>query len=164
MLAQESALLCPSSFTQFMISEYLSHADWQKQIDFFARVFRVIAPDLRGHGDSEGGGPFTVDRLATDCSQLLDELKVGSFFLIGHSMGGAVAMQLMAAQRQFFVARRAALAAEVLELLPHADTIIVTAKRNADEISLEVAAANENWVDALIESGLRAALDQPEGK
>lgn len=38
----------------------------------------------------------------------------------------------------------------------------LAAQRNADEISLEVAAANENWVDALIESGLRAALDQPE--
>ncbi|MEY4558940.1 MAG: hypothetical protein RL024_1098, partial [Actinomycetota bacterium] len=34
---------------------------------------------------------------------------------------------------------------------------LLAAKRNADEISLEVAAANENWVDALIESGLRAA-------
>ena len=41
---------------------------------------------------------------------------------------------------------------------------MLAAKRNADEISLEVAAANENWVDALIESGLRAALDQPEGE
>jgi cell division protein FtsB len=40
----------------------------------------------------------------------------------------------------------------------------LAAQRNADEISLEVAAANENWVDALIVSGLRAALDQPEGK
>ena len=71
-----------------------THADWQKQIDFFARVFRVIAPDLRGHGDSEGEGPFNVDRFATDLSQLLDELKIGSFFVIGHSMGGAIAMQL----------------------------------------------------------------------
>jgi cell division protein FtsB len=41
---------------------------------------------------------------------------------------------------------------------------LLAAKRNADEISLEVAAANENWVDALIESGLRAALEQPEEK
>ncbi|MES2683964.1 MAG: alpha/beta hydrolase [Pseudomonadota bacterium] len=71
-----------------------THADWQKQIDFFARVFRVIAPDLRGHGDSEGEGPFNVDRLATDLSLLMDMLKIGSFFVIGHSMGGAVAMQL----------------------------------------------------------------------
>lgn len=71
-----------------------THADWQKQIDFFARVFRVIAPDLRGHGDSEGEGPYTVDRLATDCSQLLDVLKIGPFFVMGHAMGGAIAMQL----------------------------------------------------------------------
>ena len=39
---------------------------------------------------------------------------------------------------------------------------MLAAKRNADEISLEIAAANENWVDSLLESVLRAALDQPE--
>lgn len=39
-LAQESALLCPSSFTQFMVSAYLGHADWQKQIDTFRGVYR----------------------------------------------------------------------------------------------------------------------------
>lgn len=71
-----------------------THADWQKQIDFFARVFRVIAPDLRGHGDSQGQGPFNIDRLATDLSLLLDHLQIGPLFVMGHSMGGAVAMQL----------------------------------------------------------------------
>lgn len=39
-LAQESALLCPSSFTQMMISEYLAHSDWKKQIDTFRGVYR----------------------------------------------------------------------------------------------------------------------------
>ena len=34
--------------------------------------------------------------------------------------------------------------------------------RSADEISAEVAAAQDNWVDSLLESFLRAALDQPE--
>jgi cell division protein FtsB len=37
-------------------------------------------------------------------------------------------------------------------------------KRNADEISQEIAAANENWVDSLVESVLRSALDQPGEK
>jgi cell division protein FtsB len=37
-------------------------------------------------------------------------------------------------------------------------------KRNADEISKEIAAASENWVDSLVESVLRAALEQPEGE
>ena len=35
--------------------------------------------------------------------------------------------------------------------------------RSADEISAEIAAADDNWVDSLLESFLRAALDQPEG-
>jgi DNA-binding transcriptional MocR family regulator len=39
-LAQESALLCPSTFSQMMISEYLSIADWRKQVDTFRGVYR----------------------------------------------------------------------------------------------------------------------------
>lgn len=39
-LAQESALLCPSMFSQMMISEYLSIADWRKQVDTFRGVYR----------------------------------------------------------------------------------------------------------------------------
>lgn len=39
-LAQESALLCPSSFTQMMISEFLANADWKGQIDTFRGVYR----------------------------------------------------------------------------------------------------------------------------
>lgn len=56
--------------------------------------------------------------------------------------------------------------AESIDLSDTSGTVgaLLAAKRNADEISLEVAAANENWVDALIESGLRAALDAPEEK
>jgi DNA-binding transcriptional MocR family regulator len=40
-LANESAILCPSSFSQMLISEYLANADWQKQIDTFRGVYRV---------------------------------------------------------------------------------------------------------------------------
>lgn len=39
-LAQESAILCPSMFSQSMISEYLDSADWQGQIDTFRGVYR----------------------------------------------------------------------------------------------------------------------------
>ena len=39
-LAQESAILCPSMFSQSMISEYLDSADWQAQIDTFRGVYR----------------------------------------------------------------------------------------------------------------------------
>ncbi|MDE2386455.1 MAG: PLP-dependent aminotransferase family protein [Actinomycetales bacterium] len=39
-LANESAILCPTSFGQMMISEYLSTADWKGQIDTFRNVYR----------------------------------------------------------------------------------------------------------------------------
>jgi 2-aminoadipate transaminase len=39
-LANEAAVLCPSSFTQMIISEYLSTADWRGQIDTFRGVYR----------------------------------------------------------------------------------------------------------------------------
>lgn len=39
-LAQESAILCPSAFSQMMISEYLATADWKKQVDTFRGVYR----------------------------------------------------------------------------------------------------------------------------
>jgi 2-aminoadipate transaminase len=39
-LANESAILCPSSFSQFAISEYLSSSDWRGQIDTFRGVYK----------------------------------------------------------------------------------------------------------------------------
>ena len=39
-LANESAILCPSSFSQMMISSYLEHADWQGQVETFRGVYR----------------------------------------------------------------------------------------------------------------------------
>ena len=39
-LAQESAILCPSMFSQSMISEYLDSADWQGQVNTFRDVYR----------------------------------------------------------------------------------------------------------------------------
>jgi len=38
---------------------------------------------------------------------------------------------------------------------------VLAQKRNADEISLEVSAARENWVDSLLEVLLRSALETP---
>ncbi|MDP3859648.1 MAG: alpha/beta hydrolase [Stagnimonas sp.] len=71
-----------------------SHADWDQQIAALSRIFRVIAPDLRGHGDSDAQGPYSVERFATDLFQLVEQLGLGAHALIGHSMGGAVAMQM----------------------------------------------------------------------
>ena len=41
---------------------------------------------------------------------------------------------------------------------------LLSERRSADEISTEIAAANDNWVDSLLESFMRAATDIPDGE
>ena len=69
--------------------------DWEFQVPEFARYFRVITPDLRGFGRSgRGTQPASIARFAQDMAALLDHLRIDSFFLVGYSMGGAVAQEL----------------------------------------------------------------------
>lgn len=71
----------------------LCRGAWQKQWDALRTSFRVIAPDLRDFGESEGkAGTATMADFATDLHSLLQQLKTGSVILIGHSMGGYVAL------------------------------------------------------------------------
>jgi pimeloyl-ACP methyl ester carboxylesterase len=67
---------------------------WQPQLDSLADVAHLIAPDLRGHGDSEAiPGPYSMDLLADDCAALLDALDIREPVVVnGLSMGGYIAM------------------------------------------------------------------------
>ena len=58
---------------------------------------RVIAPDMRGYGESSYNKPFgSLMDLAEDFAAFCDELKITSLFVGGWSLGGAVALQLAA--------------------------------------------------------------------
>ncbi|MFD7845410.1 alpha/beta fold hydrolase [Nocardia sp. NPDC059764] len=64
---------------------------WNPQINAFAGEYRVIAYDVRGHGESdEGTAPLTTDQLADDLAEVLDAaLRPGQrAVLVGHSLGG----------------------------------------------------------------------------
>jgi pimeloyl-ACP methyl ester carboxylesterase len=57
---------------------------------------RLLAPDLRGHGDSTHSGeasPFTFERLVDDLGCFLERLGVGRCHLLGHSVGGMIALR-----------------------------------------------------------------------
>jgi 3-oxoadipate enol-lactonase len=70
-----------------------SSAYWQKVIPALAKRFRVIVPDLRGHGSSSAPDePYTMERLAEDLVHLLDALEVEQTTLLGHSLGGYVTL------------------------------------------------------------------------
>jgi 3-oxoadipate enol-lactonase len=71
----------------------LSGAMWQPLATALGASFRVLAPDLRGHGrTSWDRGPFDVEDLARDVAEALDALSLGSVHLLGMSLGGGVAM------------------------------------------------------------------------
>jgi pimeloyl-ACP methyl ester carboxylesterase len=68
-----------------------SHRLWLPAAQALASRYRVILPDLRGHGDSEGGeGPATMKKHAADLALILDHAEVGRAPLVGVSIGGYV--------------------------------------------------------------------------
>lgn len=69
--------------------------DWVLQTQYFSGEFRVVAPDLRGHGQStKPAGAYSIALLASDVACLLDALSIDSAHVVGLSLGGLVAQQL----------------------------------------------------------------------
>jgi 3-oxoadipate enol-lactonase len=68
---------------------------WQPQIEHLRGTFRVLAPDLRGFGQSPiTPGSVTMREYAADIEQLLEDLEIGRAAVVGLSMGGLVTMEL----------------------------------------------------------------------
>lgn len=68
--------------------EYFEH-----QIPYFAKDYRVIAPDTRGHGETpKGTKPFKLWQLAEDLKDFMDEKGIEKANLLGFSDGGNIAL------------------------------------------------------------------------
>ncbi len=71
-----------------------SLANWGWHSKQLAEDFAVIGVDLRNHGDSPHDDELNYPAMAADVKALLATLKIERCSVIGHSMGGKVAMQL----------------------------------------------------------------------
>ena len=71
-----------------------TYENWGSQIKGLAEHFQVIAVDLRNHGRSPHADEFTYPAMAADGLELMDDLGLESAHILGHSMGGKVAMQI----------------------------------------------------------------------
>jgi pimeloyl-ACP methyl ester carboxylesterase len=90
---------------------------WQGQAGALAGEFRVVAPDLRGLGETPlGVDEVSIEGMAEDVAALLDELELGRVVLGGLSMGGYVAFEFF---RRFPERVRALVLADTR---PQADT------------------------------------------
>ena len=79
----------------------LSHRTWAEPARWIERAgHRTICVDLRGHGDSEApvGGDYGIARHAHDVASVLDALALRDPTLIGWSLGGMVALRVVAAR------------------------------------------------------------------
>lgn len=87
----------PESDTALIfIHEWLCNQTyWQNQIRYFATRFKVVTLDLAGHGRSgEDRDEWTLDRYADDVMAVIKKVKASRVYLVGHSLGGAVAVKV----------------------------------------------------------------------
>ncbi len=73
-----------------------THGDgWRPQVDELSGRFRCLTFDNRGMGNSQPHrGPLTVEQMAEDARALLDSQGWASAHVVGHSLGGLIALQL----------------------------------------------------------------------
>jgi pimeloyl-ACP methyl ester carboxylesterase len=68
-----------------------NHEFWMPVAQALATRYRIILPDLRGHGDSGvGQGPATMDKHAADLAGVMDDADIGRAPLVGVSIGGYI--------------------------------------------------------------------------
>jgi pimeloyl-ACP methyl ester carboxylesterase len=77
-----------------------SHLEFDEVIDELAKTFYVMAPDLPGFGDSEKPNPsrysYSIETFAEAVADIISAYGVGRACVLGHGLGGAVAITLAA--------------------------------------------------------------------
>jgi esterase len=68
--------------------------NWRSHAARLGQRWQVVTPDLRNHGASFHDPQMSYPDMAADVLALMDELDIGTALLVGHSMGGKVAMQV----------------------------------------------------------------------
>ncbi|MEW5957172.1 MAG: alpha/beta fold hydrolase [Chloroflexota bacterium] len=73
---------------------------WEHQLNYFSRSYRVVVPDLRGHGQSDAPlTQYTMPELVADLDTIAAELNLpDKFVLVGHSFGGSICVEYALAQ------------------------------------------------------------------
>ena len=72
-----------------------SARNWEGQVRYFAKKYRVVTYDLRGHGrSSKPPGPYSMRTFAEDTAALLAALEAAPAHVVGISMGGMIAFEL----------------------------------------------------------------------
>lgn len=83
----------------------LNHNFWNGVVPHLSSRYRVILPDLRGHGDSElGEGAATMEKMAADLAKLCREEGIAKAYFAGVSIGGYVLFEFWRRSRDHVAA------------------------------------------------------------
>ena len=78
----------------------VNHEFWLPVAQSLSTRYRLIMPDLRGHGDSDiGEGPATMAKHAADIARVMDDADVGRAPIVGISIGGYALFEFWRQQR-----------------------------------------------------------------
>lgn len=80
------------------------HSAFTPQLAHFAQTHRVVAPDLRGHGASDPATSYEIADFADDVAWVSRRLDLDRPVVVGHSLGGMVAIEAAAAYPDVFAA------------------------------------------------------------
>ena len=75
--------------------------NWQTHAKKFSDYYRVILVDLRNHGHSPWSEEFSYQLMVNDLVELFNKLNLTDVILLGHSMGGKVAMHFAQSHSEF---------------------------------------------------------------
>jgi (E)-2-((N-methylformamido)methylene)succinate hydrolase len=136
---------------------------WAPQIAAFSATHRVIAMDMSGHGESIAPSPSaTLEDYVAQARRLLDDLGIMAVNVVGHSMGGLVAMGLAVAHPQRV--RRLAVLNSVHERSPEARAA-VEARAGAIAPGFSFEPTLDRWFDSqdqALRERVRAWLEQTD--
>ncbi len=135
------------------------YENWREVIGPLARNYTVVAPDLPGHGASApGSGDYSVGALAVGLRDLLLALGHERATLVGHSLGGGIAMQL--AYQFPELAERLVLVSSG-GLGPEVSLVLRAAALPGSDLWITVSARSASWVGPAVGRGLAAIRFRP---
>ena len=112
----------------FLHGATLDHHAWDPQVNVLREQYRTVAVDLRGHGQSTMEGRFDFNAAVDDVMALLHRLRATPVALVGLSLGGNIAQEIVYR------------APELVDALVVADSTCNTASRHPLQAALAIAA------------------------
>jgi pimeloyl-ACP methyl ester carboxylesterase len=135
------------------------YENWREVIGPLARNYTVVAPDLPGHGASApSSGDYSVGALAVGLRDLLLALGHEHATLVGHSLGGGIAMQL--AYQFPELAERLVLVSSG-GLGPEVSLVLRAAALPGSELWITASARTASWLGPAVGRGLAAVRFRP---